>query len=99
MNQGQTMQFETGLSPEVLRCPSHGASSCNMTKRYVAFPIGSRDRAGNMFRGFVLGLAEFGCLGAMRYDIAGYPYDSEAEALHSDWQAIGADMWSVIERE
>ncbi len=28
-----------------------------------------------------------------------YPYRSEADALRSDWERIGADMWKAIQKE
>ena len=68
-----------------------------MVKKYVAYPLGREDRAGNVVRGFIIGLAEFGCFGTRLYDLAGYPHDSEEEALRASWQAIGADMRKVVE--
>ncbi|MGQ0485809.1 MAG: hypothetical protein ACT4SY_10725 [Hyphomicrobiales bacterium] len=43
-------------------------------------------------QGFVLGLADFACLGWQVYDLAGYPYESEDAALFSDWMKLGQDF-------
>jgi len=67
-----------------------------MTRRYVTYPVQKKDRAGNIVRGFVVGLAEFGCLGTRLYDLSGYPHESEAHAIFSDWQAVGNDMWKSL---
>lgn len=78
--------FEAALSDSVC-----------MTKKYVTYPVQRIDRAGNVVRGFVVGLAEFGCLGTRLYDLSGYPHESESDAIYSDWQSVGADMWNAID--
>ncbi len=95
------MHIETYRASDVLSYACQGALSNRsyMTKKYVAFQIRTRDRAGNIVRGFILGLAEFGSFGTRLYDLAGYPYEFEVEALRSDWQIIGDDMWKVIEEK
>jgi hypothetical protein len=77
-----------------LASPTNGRF--RMTKRYVTYPVQKRDRSGNIVRGFVVGLAEFGCLGTRLYDLSGYPHESEAHAIFSDWQAVGNDMWKSL---
>jgi len=69
-----------------------------MTKRYVAYTVSRKDRAGNIVRGFVMGLAEFGSFGTRLYDLSGYPHESEAEAIYSDWQSVGNDMRGAINK-
>jgi hypothetical protein len=41
---------------------------------------------------FALGLADFASLGFKRFDIAGYAYEDENEALYSDWVKLGQDI-------
>lgn len=94
------MQIETGrpiavLFHTLLSVPTDWRF---MAKKYVVYPVKRQDRAGNIIRGFVLGLAEFGCLGTRLYDLSGYPYKSEAEALQSDWRAVGEDLWTAIDK-
>ncbi len=92
------MRFEPIRSLEVLYCAIYlGRYSPLMTKKYVTYPVSRRDRAGNIMRGFMLGLAEFSCLGTHLHDLAGYPYESEADAIQSYWTAVGRDMWKAIE--
>jgi hypothetical protein len=68
-----------------------------MAKRYVAYPVKRQDRAGNIVRGFIIGLAEFGSFGTRLFDLAGYPHESEEDAIRASWEAIGADMWKAAE--
>jgi hypothetical protein len=93
------MQIETSRPIAVLFHTSLGVPTdwLFMAKKYVAYPVKRQDRAGNIIRGFVLGLAEFGCLGTRLYDLSGYPYESEVEALRSDWLAVGEDLWTAID--
>lgn len=70
----------------------------HMTKKYVALPVTRRDHGGNIVRGFVMGLAEFGCFGRQLYDLSGSPYHSEADSISADWQAVGEDLWKVLEQ-
>jgi hypothetical protein len=58
-----------------------------MTKAYHRFRV----RIGGT-SGFALGLADFACLGMRRFDVAGYPYDDEYEAIYSDWVTLGQDI-------
>ena len=73
-----------------------GDDNLDMVKRYVLLPTGKRDQSGIVRRGFMLGLADIGCFGTRLYDPAGYPHDSEWDALLSDWQALNGDMWDSI---
>jgi hypothetical protein len=70
-----------------------------MTKRYVKLWVKRSNRAENFARGFIMGLAEFGCFGVRLYDLAGYPYESEAAALARDWAAVGDDLENQIADE
>lgn len=80
----QMLGFDSERSP---------ADNCDpMTKRYFVRPTLRVDRSGNIARGFALGLAEIGCLGLRIFDVAGYPYDDQEEAMLSDWRRVGDDM-------
>ncbi len=57
-----------------------------MTKRYQRFHLYQPSN-----NGFVVGLADFACLGWKFYDLSGYPYDDEQAALFSDWVTLGED--------
>ena len=63
-----------------------------MAKRYQVI----RDRlpvpGGGFKEAFRMALIEFTCLGERRFDISGYPHESEYGALMSDWSALGADL-------
>lgn len=48
--------------------------------------------------GFVLGMADFACLGWKSYDLAGYPHDDENAALFSDWIVLGEDVETAKEK-
>ena len=58
-----------------------------MTKTYHRFRLGNQNS-----NGFVVGLADFACLGFHMYDLSGYPYDDEFSALFSDWSKLGDDV-------
>ena len=62
-----------------------------MSKRYQLvrelFPLAN----GNFIEAFRLALVEFTSLGMQKFDIAGYPYDTEAQGLGADWNAIARD--------
>ena len=57
---------------------------------------GTKAKLQEVYRGFIMGLAEFGSFGARAPDFAGYPHESEEDAIYSDWQTMGNDMRRVI---
>lgn len=61
-----------------------------MTKSYQRFRLYSPNNSG-----FIVGLADFACLGWGMYDLAGYPYDDENAALFADWVRLGEDVESA----
>jgi hypothetical protein len=63
------------------------APQLDMTKAYYRFRL----RNSNV-GGFSVGLANFACLGVRRFDVAGYPYDDEFDAIYSDWVKLGQDI-------
>ncbi len=63
------------------------APQLDMTKAYHRFRL----RNGNV-GGFSVGLADFACLGVKRFDVAGYPYEDEHDAIYSDWVKLGQDI-------
>jgi hypothetical protein len=62
-----------------------------VTKSYFKYRVVA-SRISSEASGFAFGIADFACLGFNRYDIAGYPYDDENEALYSDWVKLGQDF-------
>lgn len=61
-----------------------------MSKSYRRFYV-SKNSPGGVAGGFFVGLADFACLGWKYYDLAGYPYDDENQAIFSDWVSLGED--------
>jgi hypothetical protein len=47
---------------------------------------------GGFAEAFRMALIEFSCLGGRHLDLTGYPHESEAAALMSDWAALGVDF-------
>ncbi len=84
------------LREPVDRRPKRVDDTNGMVKKYVALRVQKSDRAGNLVRGFVMGLAEFGSFGTRLYDLAGYPYESESAALYGDWKVVGGDLWKAV---
>lgn len=64
-----------------------------MTKSYQRFRLNSPQS-----NGFVVGLADFACLGWGLYDLAGYPYDDENAALFADWGMLSEDVKNAKEK-
>ncbi len=79
-----TSGIAKGFSEELLKEGSGPVSKVYHRDRVS----GIRGGAG----GFAVGLADFACLGFKRFDIAGYPYEDENEALYSDWVKLGRDI-------
>lgn len=50
------------------------------------------------WKAFVEGLADLACFGGRPLDIPDYPHASEADALMSDWEALGGDFKRAVER-
>jgi hypothetical protein len=70
----------------------------DMTKKYQLV----RDRIAVPGGGFVealrMALIDLSCLGESHLDLTGYPHDSEAAAMASDWAALGVDMRAAAEK-
>ena len=64
-----------------------------MTKSYQRFRLYPPNS-----NGFVVGLADFACLGWGLYDLAGYPYDDENAALFADWGMLSEDVKNAKEK-
>jgi hypothetical protein len=62
-----------------------------MTKTYFRYIKGGNPYTG-VAGAFYQGIAEFACFGYKYYDLAGYPYEDETEALYSDWVKLGQDL-------
>jgi hypothetical protein len=70
-----------------------------MSKRYEVV----RDKIPLPGGGFVealrMALVDLSCFGeGNRLDLTGYPHESEAAALMSDWSALGVDLRAAAER-
>jgi hypothetical protein len=67
-------------------------SENTMTKKYIVV----RDRIPSAIGGFIeafrMALVELANMGERHFDLTGYPHDTEADALLSDWAALGADF-------
>jgi hypothetical protein len=63
-----------------------------MSRRYQVV----RDRivrpGGSFVEAFRMAIVEFTNLGERRFDLAGYPHDSEQDALVRDWAEVGKDI-------
>jgi len=69
-----------------------------MTKQYKAFRRRlPKPGGGGFFEAIQMALVDMSCLGERRFDLSGYPHESEADALMSDWVALGGDMQHAIE--
>lgn len=62
-----------------------------MTRRYEIVRELFPQSSGGFIEAFKLAIVEFSSLGVQKFDIAGYPYDTESEALEADWLAIARD--------
>lgn len=73
-------------------------SAFDMSKTYQVV----RDRIPRVGGGFVeafrMALVDFSCFGERHLDLTGYPHESEAAALMSDWAALGGDFRAAAER-
>ena len=80
--------------------PSHRTSATplrllsvnQMSKKYIL----GRDRiptpVGGFIEAFRMALVELTNMGERNFDLTGYPHETEADALMSDWAALGADF-------
>jgi hypothetical protein len=65
------------------------AKKYQMLRKKIPIP------GGGFVESFVLGIAEYSCLGEQHFDLAGYPHGSEIEGLAQDWQALSEDAYSA----
>lgn len=63
-----------------------------MSKRYEIVRDLLPLPGGGFVEALRMAIVEFTSLGPRQFDLAGYPYDSELEALESDWDALGKDF-------
>lgn len=66
-----------------------------MTKRYQLVRESVLTPAGGFVEAVKMAIFEFGCLGERRFDLSGYPHQSENHALASDWDKLGQDALSA----
>ncbi len=67
------------------------SSVSDMTKKYQLFRRKRLLPDGGFIESFVMGIAEFSCLGEQHFDVAGYPHESEFDAFAEDWSKLAAD--------
>ena len=70
-----------------------------MSKKYELV----RDRIplprGGFIEAFRMALVDLACFGeGRRMDLTGYPHESEAAAMMSDWAALGVDIRAAVKR-
>jgi hypothetical protein len=80
-------------------CPSSWGSAFQMAKKYELV----RDRiplpGGGFVEAFRMALIDLSCFGeGYHLDLTGYPHESEAAALYSDWEALGVDFRKAGEK-
>jgi hypothetical protein len=63
----------------------------DMTKKYQLFRRKHTLPGGGFIESFVMGIAEFSCLGEQHFDVAGYPHESEFDAFGEDWSNLTED--------
>lgn len=71
---------------------SRSASGKKMSKQYQVIKDRVPRPGGGFVEAFRMAIVEFTCLGERQFDVAGYPYATEGEALATDWAALGLDF-------
>ena len=70
----------------------------DMSKKYEIV----RDKVPLPGGGFIeavrMALIDLSCFGERHLDLTGYPHESEAAALASDWAALGVDLRAAAEK-
>ena len=69
-----------------------------MSKRYALLKSKIPAIGGGFVEYFRMGLADIGSLGDQYFDLAGYPYESEAQALEDDWHRLTNDFSVAVEK-
>lgn len=68
----------------------------SMSKRYELIWDKVPVSGGGFIRAVRMALVDMSCFGERHLDLAGYPHDSEQDALLSDWSALGADFREAV---
>ena len=63
-----------------------------MSKQYGQVKVHIPRPVGGFMEAFRTAIVEFTSFGTRQFDIAGYPYDTEAAALSADWDSIAHDF-------
>jgi hypothetical protein len=69
-----------------------------MAKKYELVRDRMPTPGGGFVEAFRMAIVEFSCLGERHFDLTGYPHESEAAALMSDWAALGVDFCAAAEK-
>ena len=80
-----------GLSRQSARHITNKGVVC-MSKRYELVKELLPRAGGGFAEAFRMAIVEFSSLGMEKFDIAGYPYDTELDALEGDWNAVARDF-------
>jgi len=70
---------------------SSSTNITTMSKRYQVFRRKHLLPDGGFIESFIMGMAEFSCLGEQHFDLAGYPHESEFDAFAEDWSRLAED--------
>ena len=63
-----------------------------MSKRYQIVRDKIVKPGGDIVDAFRMAIVEFTSLGERRFDLTGYPHESEVDAIMGDWTQIGQDL-------
>jgi hypothetical protein len=70
----------------------------DMTKKYEEIRVRVPLPGGGFAEALRMAIVEFSCLGERRFDIGGYPYESEEHAFASDWERLAQDAETAAEQ-
>lgn len=69
-----------------------------MSKRYQVLKRRLPRTGGGFVEAFVMGIAEYSCLGEQNFDLSGYPYESEIDAFAEDWKTLSKDAYAAADK-
>ena len=75
----------------------HREEDRDMSKRFEPIKVKLPLPGGGFIDAFRMALVEMTYLGERRFDISGYPHQSEGDGLASDWTALGDDFRAAVQ--
>jgi hypothetical protein len=69
----------------------------DMAKKYEEIRVKIPLPGGGFAEAFRMAIIEFSCLGERRFDIGGYPYESEEHAFAGDWDRLALDLEAAVD--